>query len=162
MGPFFLSKGNEMEIAEVIAAAEFDEYDADLGTDGLCATFALALKHVFPEVDLALVVLVDADGHVPVDRIDGMPYWRHVVGLHNGAIFDVDGSVELQHLIDNYCWNNRFGKGGKLYSISHEGLTELAKGDDKSFDLKWFEKWVEDLKNAKDRVLDRKATSLAM
>lgn len=151
-----------MNIADVIEAAEFDEYDVDMGTAGLCVTFALALKQVFPDVDLTLVVLVDQGGSVCVNKQDGIPLWKHVVGLHNGVLLDVDGAVKLEHVIENYCWDNRFGKGGKLFPISHEGLREIAMADNRSFDDRWFEKWATDLARARSKVLEREVSAPAI
>ena len=143
-----------MDIQEVIAAAEFDEHDADMGTNGLCGTFALALKVVFPEVELALVCLKDAGGRIRIGKDDGIPVWKHVVALHDGLILDVDGSVKLEHVIENYCWDNRRGSGG-LLPVSEARLKEIVSSDRKSFDDRWFSKWTDDLHRARDLVLAR-------
>ncbi|TLX16017.1 hypothetical protein [Rhizobium sp. MHM7A] len=151
-----------MDIAEVIAAAEFDEYDADMGTAGLCGTFALALKEVFPQVDLALICLKGADGKVQMGASDGIPVWKHVVALHDGVLLDVDGSVKLEHVIENYCWDNTVGSGGDLYPVSAARLREIVFSDNKSFDDRWFAKWSDDLRRARDTVLERGSAGLAM
>lgn len=148
-----------MVIAEIIDAAGFDEYDADMGTAGLCGTFALALKEVFPEVDLALVCLKGADGNVVVCEEDGIPVWRHVVGLHGDILLDVDGAVQLEHVIENYCWDNKRGSGGSLYPVSAEKLREIVFSDDKSFDERWFNKWVDDLSRSREQTMAREERS---
>jgi hypothetical protein len=152
----------DVDIAEVIDAAEFDENDADMGTEGLCGTFALALKEVFPQVELALVCLKGPDGKVQFGKSDGIPVWKHVVALYEGAILDVDGSVELEHVIENYCWDNKFGSGGDLYPVSDAHLREIVLADSKSFDDGWFAKWSHDLRRARDTVLERDSISLAL
>lgn len=151
-----------VDIAEVIAAAEFDEYDADMGTAGLCGTFALALKEVFPQVDLALVCLTDGDGKVQIGKRDGIPVWKHVVALHDGVLLDVDGSVKREHVIENYCWDNKCGSGGDLYPVSAARLREIVLSDNKSFDDRWFAKWSDDLRMARDTVLERGGVGMAM
>lgn len=151
-----------MDIAEVIAAAEFDEYDADMGTAGLCGTFALALKEVFPQVGLALVCLNDADSKVQIGKRDGIPVWKHVVALNDGLLLDVDGSVKLEHVIENYCWDNKLGSGGDLYPVSVERLREIVLSDNRSFDARWFDKWTEELKRARERVLAREGASVRL
>lgn len=151
-----------MDIKEVIEAAEFDENDADMGTDGLCGTFALALKEVFPQIELALLCLKGADGKVRMSKSDGIPIWKHVVALHEGLLLDVDGSVKLEHLIENYCWDNRSGSGGDLFPVSEARLKEIVSADNKSFDDRWFEKWTDDLRKARDVVLERSGQGLVI
>lgn len=142
-----------MDIAEVIEAAKFDEYDADMGTAGLCGTFALALKEVFPQVSLALVCLNGADGKIQIGRLDGVPIWKHVVAMQDGQLLDIDGSVKLEHVIENYCWDNKSGSGGDLYPLSVEHLREIVFADGRSFDDRWFTKWTDDLRSARDSFL---------
>ncbi len=151
-----------MDIEEVIEAAGFDEHDTDMGTNGLCGTFALALKTVFPEVELALICLKGLDGTIQIGKKDGIPVWKHVVALHEGMLLDVDGSVELKHVIENYCWDNKKGSGGDLLPVSEARLKEIVLSDQKSFDDRWFAKWTNDLRTARDTVLERSGSEFAI
>jgi hypothetical protein len=131
-------------IGEVLEAAGLDEYDRDVATSGLCGTFALALKAACPDVSFGLICMTDKTGS-PVVASDGIPFWRHVVAVDQDRLFDVDGEVRLDDLIENYCWDNKFGGTGTLLPVSEDRLTAILKSDQKSFDDRWLAKWSEDL-----------------
>lgn len=149
-----------MDIEALIQHAEFDEWDRDSGTTGLCGTFALALKVICPEVDLAILCLKDANGEAKLSK-DREPYWKHVVATHEGEIFDIDGLVELDDIVENYCWDNRFGKGGILVPITENSLLELLLQDNKSFDRRYLDHWTEKLSEAAT-IMDAKPLAVVM
>jgi hypothetical protein len=123
-----------MDLDEVIVAAGFDECDRDIATCGLCGTFALALKKVVPEVRLALLCWKTSE---PVDQ----PWWRHVVATYQDRLYDVDGEVELNDIIDNYCWDNPERLGGYLIEITEDKLLSLLQADAKSWDSEYHSLW---------------------
>lgn len=131
---------NAQDIAEAIEAAEFNEYDIDAGTNCFCGTFALALKKSFPEVELGLIVFNDEKG-LPLIAKDRQYVWRHAVGIVDDRLFDIEGEVLLEHLIENYCWDNRKGKGGTLVKVTEDVF--LAHVDDAkgSLDPIYLESW---------------------
>lgn len=141
-------------IADIIAAANLDEYDVDAATSGLCGTFALAVKAVVPHATLSLICLTDKQG-LPQVCPKGYPIWRHVVVCSGSRLFDVEGDVRLPDLVANYCWNTPSGGGGTLLPISEDCLVELLLSDRKSFDQRWFEKWVGALETGRDHGLNK-------
>ena len=148
------SQGMVYDAAEAIEAAAFDEYDIDAGTNSLCGTFALALKKSFPEVELGLIVLNDAKSQ-PLIAKDGQYIWRHAIGIVDDRLFDIEGEVQLEHLVDNYCWNNPKGKGGSLVRVSEDVF--LAHVDDAkgSFDPAYYAKWMKAILRGRNAVIDR-------
>ncbi|WP_315922008.1 hypothetical protein [Mesorhizobium sp. SP-1A] len=142
------------DIAEAIRAAEFDEYDLDAGTNSFCGTFALALKKSFPEIELGLIVFNDEKGQ-PLIAKDGQYVWRHAVGVADDRLFDIEGEVLLEHLIDNYCWNNPKGKGGSLVRVTEDEF--LAHVDDTkgSFNPTYYRKWMKAILRGRNAEIDR-------
>lgn len=128
-----------MNIDTLIETAGFDECDQDAGTSGLCGTFALALQAVVPELKLGLICLADREGQ-PLRAGDGDPYWKHVVAIDGEHLFDVEGHVLLEHVIENFCWDNPIGKGGVLVPIDRGDLEALLN-DKKSFDQACYDRW---------------------
>jgi len=124
----------------VVEEAGFTEYDVDLGTSGLCGTFALALKSAFPHLGLALLCLSDFDGS-PLRNSRGELHWRHVVATDGDQLFDIDGRVRLDDLIQNYCWDNPKRGGGCLVAVNQRKLIAILHSDMKSFDRRYLEKW---------------------
>lgn len=141
------------DIAEAIGAAEFDEYDIDAGTNSFCGTFALVLKKSFLEVELGLIVFNDENGQ-PLIAKDGQYVWRHAVGVVDDRLFDIEGEVLLEHLVENYCWNNPKGKGGSLVRVTEDQF--LAHVDDAkgSFDPAYYAKWTMAILRGRNAVLD--------
>lgn len=134
---------DQVEVA--IRLAGFSEWDRDSATEGLCGTFALALKAEFPQVDLDLICLADGQGKALI-AADGQPYWKHVVARVGDRLFDIDGAVLLDDLILNYCWDNPRGKGGTALPVNAAELKTLLNGDGKSFCAHYMDKWQADLR----------------
>lgn len=130
----------DIDLDLIIAGAGFDDDDRDLGTSGLCGTFALALHDALGEGRLALLCPNDATGR-PLRVSGGELQWRHAVLFLDGALHDIDGKVELDHAIENYCWGNPEGDGGSLVFVSRDRFEEIMKGDSKSFDQVRLERW---------------------
>lgn len=145
---------NAQDIAEVIKVVSFDEYDIDSGTNSFCGTFAMVLKKSFPDVELGLIVFDDAKGQ-PLIAKDGQYVWRHAVVIVDNRLFDIEGEVLLEHLVDNYCWDNPKGKGGSLVRVSEDVF--LAHVDDAkgSFDPAYFKKWMKAILRGRNAVIDR-------
>lgn len=139
-------------LAQVIETAAFDENDIDAGTACFCGTFALAMKSAFNEAELGLIVLNDAHGH-PAVAEDGQYYWRHAVVIVEDKLYDIEGEVLLEHLIENYCWNNSKGKGGALVEVAEDVF--LAHIDDAkgSLDPVYLENWSNKLIAAKHETI---------
>jgi hypothetical protein len=135
------------DLDRVIETADFSEWDVDAATCGLCGTFALAMTATFPSLHLELVCLADETGQAKIAR-DGQPYWRHAVVRHGERLFDIQGEAQLSDLLDNYCWNNPHGKGGKLVPINGEDLLAMLQGDGKSFDGGYLAYWIKQLEGA--------------
>nr|WP_250808600.1 hypothetical protein [Neorhizobium tomejilense] len=136
-----------INLSDMIEACAFDEYDVDIATSGLCGTFALALKSVFPQVGLAVICDNDEQGK-PDRASDGDLAWRHVVAVFEGELFDVEGMVQLEHLVDNYCWRNPHGTGGSLVLQSLAEIEELLQDGGKSYDAGRLEEWSATMKRA--------------
>lgn len=145
------SERMSVDLDAVIAAASFDENDVDMATAGLCGTFALAMKYVFPDVVIGLVCLSGADGE-PLRADDGDPMWRHVVVMADGLHFDVDGRVLPEHVIENYCWGNPAATGGCVVPIGPLELSEILCNDNKSFDGAYLKRWATMLQDGLDRL----------
>jgi hypothetical protein len=141
-------------LAEVLATAALGEYDQDAATSGLCGTFALAMKAVCPEVSLGLICLTDKTGAVLHGR-DDIPYWRHVVAKLDDELFDVDGRVELAHVVENYCWGNPCGGHGDFLPVTEKRLREILLSDRKSYDEIWLSKWIDVLGSAYAAISER-------
>lgn len=139
------------ELSDIIEAAGFDEYDRDIGTAGLCGTFALAMKQVFPDLSLGLIVLNDKNGQ-PATYRGGKYYWRHAVAICEGELFDIYGRVLLEHTVENYCWGNIRGKGGCLVTVTEEDMRRHLKDERGSFDARRYKMWSEALAAAKNRL----------
>lgn len=146
------------EIEDIILAANFDENDVDAGTNCFCGTFALALKKSFPEVELGLIVFNDAKGHPQVAK-DGEFVWRHAVGIVADTLFDIEGEVQLSHLIENYCWNNPARTGGSLVKMADEVFLAHIDDNKGSFDRSYYNKWLQSLEQAKELSNIREASS---
>lgn len=134
-------------VTRIIRDANFTEQDYDSGTSGLCATFALAMKEVIPDVQLGLIVL-NGPNNLPSIAHDGRYYWRHAVCLHGRKYYDITGEVKLSDCIENYCWNNVGGKGGQFVPISEYVLMVYAKHEN-GYDEKKFQFWKEKLIESK-------------
>lgn len=130
----------EDSLEAAILAAGFDDGDRDLATAGLCGTFALALHAALGSGRLALLCLNGADGR-PKPAADGIPNWRHALLEVNGGLYDVDGRIELEHAVENYCWGNPGGDGGSLVYVPRGRMEDILKADSKSFDGRCLERW---------------------
>lgn len=148
-------------VETAIRLAGFTEWDRDSATEGLCGTFALALKAEFPQVDLDLICLDDGEGKALI-AVDGQPYWKHVAARVGDRLFDIDGEVLLDDLIANYCWDNPRGKGGTALPVDADKLETLLKGDGKSFCAHYMDKWQADLRRGAQTVLVREVTGPAL
>jgi hypothetical protein len=137
------------DIADTIVAADFDEYDIDAGTNCFCGTFALALKKSFPEVEFGLIVLNDENGE-PMIAKDGQFVWKHAVATVANRLFDIEGEVELSHLIENYCWKNPARTGGSLVKMAEEVFLAHIDDEKGSFDRSYYDKWLHRLAHAKE------------
>lgn len=136
-------------IEATIEACSFSEHDRDMATTGLCATFALALKAVFPDIQLGLIVANDDAGR-PGIASDGHPLWRHAVAMWDGSLFDIYGNVELEHVIENFCWKST--TGGSLVEVDEAEMKRVALSDKRSFDAAYLEAWTVALSEASPRL----------
>ena len=137
-------------VEHIIDLADFDEYDRDMGTSGLCATFAMALKAAFPSLRYELLCHADENGNPRMAK-DGDPVWRHaVVRDDEGRIFDVDGKVAMDDIIVNYCWDNPKHTGGVLLAVDDVEFRRIIMADRKSFDDRYFAKWSQMIADAKE------------
>lgn len=130
-----------MDLSSVIDAAGFTENDTDMATSGLCGTLSLALKQVFPEVSFAFICVNDLEGRPARSKRDGGLLWKHAVVTYEGSIFDVDGMVRLDDLVENYCWDNQHGTGGTMVPVDDSAFLEVLHADAKSFDQEYLERW---------------------
>ncbi len=129
-------------LARLVDTAGFSEHDRDMATSGLCGTFALALKAVFEDIRLALLCPRSSEGH-PLRTTDGGLQWRHAVALHGKDIVDIDGRVQFQDIVANYCWGAPSSAGGILVEVTETELTEILKSDRKSYDEGYLRRWSE-------------------
>lgn len=137
------------EIVDVVLAADFDENDIDAGTNSFCGTFAMALKTSFPAIELGLIVFNDKHGQ-PFVAKDGEFVWRHAEGIVADKLFDIEGEVQLSHLIENYCWNNPARTGGSLVKMEEDVFLAHIDDDKGSFKRSYYNKWVQSLEHAKE------------
>lgn len=130
-------------VANLIDAAEFDENDRDIGTAGLCGTFAIALHTVLQSYGIAARPKLAYIGALPKDwrRI----HWRHAVLEVDGKLFDVDGHVEPAHVLDNYCWKSPDARG--FHQLTFSQFSSLIKTTRNAFDVRWLTYWSDRLKN---------------
>lgn len=135
----FEARGNGY-LARIVDAAAFSDHDRDMGTSGLCGTFALAVKSAIGDVRLALLCPKGED-EFPLRAEDGSLQWRHAVVLHGGDIIDIDGRVLLQDIVNNYCWDAPPRAGGVLVEVGEDELLAILKSDRKSFDSGYLETW---------------------
>lgn len=138
-------------LADVIETAGLGDDDIDIGTSGMCGTFALALKAVFPEVELGLIVLNGGNGK-PLRAKDGFYFWRHVVAICEDRLFDVEGEVLLDHVIENYCWGNVRGDGGSLVKVKELDLLAHLADEKGSLDVGHFSRWRATLASTRNSV----------
>lgn len=134
-------------LERAIQSAGFDDNDVDMATSGLCATFALSMNAVRPDLGMALLCCAHADGS-PILCEDGDPSWRHVVILENDQLLDIDGVVRLDQAIENYCWGHLGSGTGCLVPISRADLILLVHADRKSFDARYFARWTAMLRSS--------------
>lgn len=139
----------DVSVADTIDLADFDEYERDAGTSGLCGTFALALQRVFPHLALRLVCHKNEDGE-PRRCRDGSLFWRHVVAADADGLYDIDGCGQPKDLAENYCWDN--SAGGCLVEVDPAELLSILKADQKSFDPLCFERWTARLMDARFKL----------
>lgn len=140
-----------------IEAVGFDEDDRDIATSGLCATFALAMKQVFPDLQLALLCLADENGKAQLCRDGSGLMWRHAVAIEGDAILDVDGHVRMEHISENYCWGNLRGRGGVLVFVDDSEMRKAADDDD-GFYQDHLDRWVSMLTTARDELIGNNAS----
>lgn len=82
-----------------------------------------------------------------------------LLGIVDDKLFDIEGEVQLSHLIENYCWNNPARTGGSLVKMEEDVF--LAYIDDKkcSFNRSYYNKWLQSLEQAKELSNIREASS---
>ena|SRR6185437_9727186 len=83
----------------------FDEDDRDSGTSGFCGTFALILHYVLKRYGVPSQ-LVFVCVPPPPNKNTETYWWRHALVEVDGSYYDVDGKVEPEHVISNYCWGS--------------------------------------------------------
>lgn len=98
-------EGDHDCVDTAITAADFDEHDRDSATSGLCGTFALALADVLSERGIAYRFVLAVAGPITANVAD-LP-WRHALVEVDGHLFDVEGEVLAEHVLENYCWKVR-------------------------------------------------------
>lgn len=126
-------------VARIIAAADFDDHQRDIATSGLCATFALALLEVARRngAQAQAVVAYVGDPSLHPAKIT----WRHALIEADGRYFDIEGEVEPEHVIENYCWGRATDECG-LLALDDARFQALINSTRNAFDAAWLTKWA--------------------
>lgn len=126
-------------IAKMIAAAEFDDNQRDIATSGLCATFALALLKVARRhgANAQAVVAYVGDPSLHPAKIT----WRHALIEADGRYFDIEGEVEPEDVVENYCWGRTTEKCG-LLALDDSRFQALINSTRNAFDAAWLKTWT--------------------
>lgn len=132
-------------VAGIIERAGFDESDRDSGTSGLCATFALVLYRALAERGIpAQIVFICKQGKAAAGPTDLI--WRHAAVKVAGSYFDIDGEVELEHMIQNYCWGGIEPEGGIAVPVTPSQAIEIIRKERTAYDARYRNIWRAKLK----------------
>lgn len=135
-------------VERLIVDAEFDEHDRDIGTGGLCGTFAIALHTTLLESGIRATPTLAYVGGIPSDISEIS--WRHALIAVDGALFDIDGHVLPEHVLENYCWGTTSKIFG-LIELEFVDFAKLIKSTRNAFDAAWLRQWTSQLaRNAND------------
>lgn len=126
-------------VSRLIADAEFDDHDRDIGTAGLCGTFALALHSLLAEAGVTAIPVLAHVGKVPADL--GKLAWRHALIEVDGVLFDIEGDIEPEHAIANYCWGTSSLEAG-LLRVSLTEFAAIIRRTRNAYDQSWFAQWT--------------------
>lgn len=149
-------------IDRLIAACEFDEYDTDIGTCGLCGVFAIALHRelarvgVSSQIELLCAAKIPGQASYQRSALSSHPpdirglYWRHVMLRVGDRHYDIEGHVHIAHAIENYCIDDGH-RYGVLMPVTFLETTRLIRdllsySYDRGYHVKWRQKIRDTLK----------------
>jgi hypothetical protein len=117
-----------MDIGALIQSSRFRERDIEFGTEGQCASFALALHDVLGEMGRPSRIHVIADHDYLADTYR---FWSHVVVVHEDSMYDIRGLVSMH---DNRMF------GAYIFPISpgelRDDITDLKRQNVSLYDCR--------------------------
>lgn len=132
-------------VSRLIADTGFDDHDRDIGTAGLCGTFAMALHDRLAEAGIPAVPVLAHVGKVPCDL--ARLAWRHALIDVNGVLFDIEGDIEPEHAIANYCWGTTSPETGML-RVGFADFSEIIRRTRNAYDRSWYNQWTRMLRRS--------------
>lgn len=138
-----------MTIDDLYAKAAFDDDDRDMGTSGLCATFALALYERLTALGMQASFVIACVGDASLKPSD--LHWRHALVEHAGKFYDVDGEVLGEHVLDNYCWGT-LSPHRTLMPLSKQDFLLLIDSTPNAYDENYYRIWGNKLKAASNAI----------
>lgn len=130
-------------VSRLIADAGFDDHDRDIGTFGLCGTFALALHARLSEAGITAVPVLAHVGKVPTDL--AQISWRHALIEVAGVLFDIEGDIEPEDALANYCWGTTAPEVG-LLRLSIDDFSAIIQRTRNAYDPSWHAQWTKTLR----------------
>lgn len=137
------------KIEKILDRAKLNDRDYDLGTCGLCGTFALALHDIATEeglkVDLVFACESFASGS-PYDNKNRL-MWRHALIRFEDQLYDVEGiQSNHDHIKSNYCWGSLADGAGTFVTVNRSKFVLEIKTTKSSYSQRHFNEWKSRLK----------------